>query len=50
MTNDNREHEAGDEILLAGSASRIVGEWRGVLPLPAAASGNPRTSTRLLYS
>ena len=38
MTTDIREHEAGDEILLVGSVSRIVGEWRGVLPLPAAAS------------
>ena len=38
MTTDKREHEAGDEILLAGSASRT---WRMagcVLPLPAAAS------------
>ena len=38
MTTDKKEHEAGDEILLAGSTSRTVGEWRGVLPLPAAAS------------
>ena len=40
MTADKREHEAGDEVLLAGSMSRRqglleTGEWRGgVLPLP----------------
>ena len=38
MTTDKREHEAGDEILLAGSASRTVGEWWDVLSLSAAAS------------
>ena len=40
MTTDKREHKVGDEILLAGSASRTVGERLGVLPLPAAASCN----------
>ena len=38
MTTDKRKHEAGDEIRLAGSVSRTVGEWRGMLSLPAAAS------------
>ena len=38
MTTDKREHEAGEKVVLAGSASKIVGEWRGVLPLPGAAS------------
>ena len=38
MTTDRREHEAGDEILLAGSLSKTVGEWRHLLALPAAAS------------
>ena len=38
MTIDKREHEAGNKILLAGSVSRTVGEWRGVLPLTAVTS------------
>ena len=38
MPTDKGEHEAGDKILLAGCVSRTVEEWRGVLPLPAAAS------------
>ena len=53
MTTDKREHEAGDEILVVGSVSRIDGEWRGVCclcPLLPAVISCMCTSTRSLYT
>ena len=53
MTTDKREHEAGDEILLAGSTSSTDGKWRGVCclcPLLPAVISRMRISTWSLYT